>query len=432
MKPLEGARVGIVEDDPVMGESLAQSLSLEGMTVDWWKSGEAALVGLQNASPDVLICDIRLPGVSGEELLRRLAEGAWRGPLLFMTAYSDIDQAVRLMRHGAGDYVTKPFEMADFLTRLGRLIPEATGPSALGVSVQMRAIERLLSRIAESDGPVFFTGPTGVGKDVCARRLHELSRPGTPFVSVNCAAIPADLLEAEIFGSESGMGPGHQPKQHRGYAERAAAGILFLDEICNTSLAVQAKLLHLIEAKTFVRLGGEEPVPFRARVLAATNASVEENMAHGVFRSDLYYRLNTFVVDVPPLSERPDDVAWLLERYVAAFIEASGRPLNGLSALAIDAARAHRWPGNVRELRNRVERGVALAEGPWLLPHDLFPHDRRAALDVPKPLADVRDAAERRAIQGALAETGRVVDAARLLGVSRTTLWEKMKRLGVE
>jgi len=435
MTPLENRVVGLLEDDPLMGESLTQRLALEGASVRWWQTGREAVEALASTPPpDALICDIRLPDMSGEDVFRSVAANATDLPVLFMTAYGDIDQAVQLMRSGAADYITKPFDMGPFLDRLSALMRERrddTGP-ILGVSAAIREVEHFLSRIAGQSGPLLITGETGVGKEVSARHLHALSRPKSPFVAVNCAAIPTDLLESEIFGHEKGAFTGAQSR-HLGYAERARDGILFLDEIGEMPVSLQAKLLRLIEDRSFHRVGGETPVPFRARIVTATNRDLSEAIADGRFREDLLFRLDTFSIEIPPLRRRPEDIGWLLDRFVGEFLDASDGRLRGMSALALEAALGHDWPGNARELRNRVERAVALATGELLMPADLFPPRRGAPMEPSaSPLADIRDAAERRAIESALRDTGgQVQEAARLLGISRTTLWEKMKRLGL-
>ncbi len=433
--PLENRVVGLLEDDPIMGGSLAQRLALEGASVRWWQTGREAVEALASASPpDALICDIRLPDMSGEDVFRSVAASTTDLPVLFMTAYGDIDQAVQLMRSGAADYITKPFDMSQFLDRLSALMRERRddGRPALGVSSAMREVEHFLSRIAAQPGPVLITGETGVGKEVTARHLHSLSRPKSPFVAVNCAAIPADLLESEIFGHERGAFTGAQSR-HLGYAERARDGILFLDEIGEMPASLQAKLLRLIEDRSFHRVGGEAPVHFRARIVTATNCDLCKAIAEGRFREDLLFRLDTFSIEIPPLRKRHEDIGWLLDRFVGEFLDTSTGHLRGTSALAVEAALGHDWPGNARELRNRVERAVALSTGELLMPADLFPPRRSdQAVSSSGPLADIRDAAERRAIESALRDTGgQVQETARLLGVSRTTLWEKMKRLGL-
>jgi DNA-binding NtrC family response regulator len=433
---LDGRIVDVVEDDPIMGESLVQRLTLEGATARWRRNGREALAGLRGGSPEAIVCDIRLPDLSGEDLFREVVARRDAPPFMFITGHGDVDQAVRLLRAGAGDYVTKPFDMTDFLKRLSSILPArqdgATG--ALGVSAAMQAVERTLSRLARSRVNVLLTGETGTGKEVAARHLHALSSPEAPFMAVNCAAIPANLMEAELFGHERGAFTG-ATQRHLGYAERAKDGTLFLDEIGDLDPSLQAKLLRLLEERSFHRVGGEQPVPFRARIVAATHADLEDLVRLGRFREDLFYRVAVVGIRLPPLRERREDVRWLLDRFTSAFMEEAPTTLSGLGTLAEEAALAHRWPGNVRELRNRVERAVMLAQGPWIGPGDLFPEhgDTTSDPDRIPSLEEVRREAERRHIFRALQLTGgEIITTAEALGISRTTLWEKMRKLGIE
>jgi len=432
-------RLGLVEDDPVMGGSMVQRLELEGWDVTWWRSGKEAIGEILKApaSLQIVICDVRLPDMSGEDVFNELAKVPEMPPFIFVTGYGEIEQAVRLMRSGAVDFVTKPFEMEGFLRRIeaGRRVgAEDSGtPYVLGESAAMRRVEDLLHRYAPGDLPVLITGETGSGKEVAARLLHQVSpRGAAPFVAVNCAAIPADLLESEIFGHEKGAFTGAQ-QRHLGYAERAADGTLFLDEIGDMPLHLQAKLLRLIEDGSFLRVGGEAPVRFRARIVAATHRDLAASGGGAGFREDLYFRIAVLPMEMPPLRDRPEDVSRLMDWLLDEATARSGGPIRGFSALAVDAALAYRWPGNVRELRNRVERAAALCTGEWIMPGDLFP-DQAQKPHGPGfvPLAVVRDAAERRQIERALEETGgQIAKAAGLLAISRTTLWEKMTRFGI-
>jgi DNA-binding NtrC family response regulator len=434
---LDRCIIGLIEDDPIMGESLLERLTLEGAQVTWWKSKKEALHGLSRQRPQAVICDIRLPDGSGEEIFAERCRSENAPPFLFMTGYAEIDQAVRLMRSGAGDYVTKPFEMTPFLERVQRIARplEATGSDLLGISPEMREIERTLQRLARTLVPVLLTGETGVGKEVCARYLHMLRGANAgPFMAVNCAAIPAELMESELFGHEKGAFTGAQGR-HLGYAERAGVGTLFLDEIGDLAPKLQAKLLRLLEERTFTRVGGEQALPFKARVLSATNADLGQLVREGRFREDLLYRINVVGLRIPALRDRSDDVPWLMTRLFDELAAVTGERLRGLGPAAIEAALQHPWPGNARELRNRLERAMALADGPWIMPGDLFPElasHRSSRVDEPQ-LEDVRDDAERRHIQRILtSHDGAIAASARALGISRTTLWEKMRRLRIE
>ena len=432
---LEGRVVGLVEDDPIMGESLVQSLSLEGCHVDWWKTGSEAMRGVRAMSPDLVICDIRLPDVRGDELFRQLAASAVIPPFLFITAFGDIDQAVAVMREGAGDYITKPFNIGSFIERARLLMQRhASTPSGgvLGVSQDMRHIESLLRRVADLINPLLITGETGAGKEVCARFLHGVSvRSKEPFIAVNCAAIPADVMERELFGYRGVSGQAF----HHGFAERARNGILFLDEVSELPMTLQAKLLRLVEAREYHRVGGEQLMQFRGRIVCSCNRNLEDLIGQQKFRADLFYRINAVTVDVPPLRRRNEDIPWLIEHYLDHFRKEDEDLPRGVSTLTYEAAIEYGWPGNVRELRNRMERAVAVTKTEWIMPSDLFP-DRARSLAVETnqftTLSQARDLAERRQIERALKETnGQILEAAALLRVSRTTLWDKMRRLGV-
>jgi DNA-binding NtrC family response regulator len=436
----KGCRIGVVEDDPVMGESLLQRLTLEGCQVDWWTTGREAIAGLRREGHDLVICDMRLPDMDGGTLFREAVREENAPPFFFITAYGEIDQAVALMRAGASDYLTKPFAMDDFLGRVKSLLNRkertAKYEPTLGASDAIRGVEQLLRRVADLDSTLLITGETGAGKEVCARYVHQASRSAQhPFMAVNCAAIPDDLLESELFGHERGAFTGAQAR-HLGYAERARAGVLFLDEIGEMPLPLQTKLLRLIEDRAFHRIGGERPVPFEARLICASNQDLQAAVRRGRFREDLFFRINVIPVAVPPLRDRQADISQLLHRFVQDFAALMDREVEGVSALAEEAALAHDWPGNVRELRNRVERAVALTHGAWIMPGDLFPEVGRWREGAPcevASLAEVKEAAERRQILRALQVTdGQVMKAAELLGVSRTTLWEKMRRLKIE
>ena len=431
---LERCAIGLIEDDPIMGESLVQRLAIEGAEVTWWKTKAEAVQGLSKRRPRAVICDLKLPDGNGEEIFLETAKFERAPPFLFMTAFGEIDQAVRLMRCGAGDYVTKPFEMSSFLERLETLVEPVAqeGDGVLGVSAAMRAVECTLLRPAKVGAPVLLTGETGSGKEVCARLLHASRGKSGPFMAVNCAAIPAELMESELFGHEKGAFSGAHAR-HLGYAERAGAGTLFLDEIGELAPMLQAKLLRLLEERSFTRVGGEQVVPFRAKVICATNADLLQKVREGSFREDLLYRINVVHVPVPPLRDRGEDIAWLMDRFVAEFTGNGDDRIQGTSALAVEAALAHGWPGNVRELRNRVERAVALSDDPLLMPGDLFPDLETAFKPSHREgLEGIRDEAERRHITRVLAENdGAVLATARALGVSRTTLWEKMRRYGL-
>jgi DNA-binding NtrC family response regulator len=415
---LRGCRLALIEDDAVMGESLLVRLSLEGADMRWWTSGAEASRSLPAFGPEVVICDIRLPDDGGEALFDRLARHT-PAPFLFMTAYSDIEQAVRLMRAGAADYVTKPFEFGDFRARLERLL--LPGAGALGPSAAMRRIEAQLLRLAARPAvPVLLTGETGVGKQVCARFLHDTAPSPGPFVVVDCAALgeAGDRVEVALFG-EDGL-----------IAAAADGGTLFLDEVAELPDRLQPRFLRLIDERRFVPVGGSGPRSFEGRIVCATHADLRTLAKQGRFREDLLFRVDAAGLTVPPLRDRQEDILWLMHLILRRIATETGRLTPSVTTGAELLALGHDWPGNVRELRNRVERAAALTEAA-IGAADLFP-DKSEAAEGFALLAETRDMAERRHIRLALARTtGNVPEAAALLGISRSTLFEKMRRLGL-
>jgi DNA-binding NtrC family response regulator len=442
MQSLRQHRIAVIEDDPIMGESLVQRLALENHRPVWWQTGSEALAGIASQRPDLVICDIRLPDMDGEELFARARAGLRDVPILFVTAYGEIPQAVRLIRQGADDYITKPFDLPEFLERIDRLLEQhetthADDNAALGASAPMRGIEALLRRICDIDSTLLFTGESGVGKEVAARFVHQIShRADKPFMALNCAAIPPELIDSELFGHERGSFTS-ATHRHEGYAERARDGVLFLDEVAELPLSVQAKLLRVVQERAFFRVGGEKPVEFRARLFCATNADLNARVRDGRFREDLFYRINVIPVAIPSLRQRLEDLPGLARRFLDEFCALFGRDIRGFTPAAREAMRVHPWAGNIRELRNRIERAVALSDVPWVDAPALFPDsppDPVALQAGPASisLAEARDQAERRHIVSALERTGgQIGKAAELLRVSRTTLWEKMRRLGL-
>ena len=427
----EGLKVGLIEDDPIMGESLSQALDLEGAEVLWWKTGAEALSAITHANRDICICDIRLPDMSGERVFAEVSRYRTATPFLFMTAYSDVEQAVALLKEGAGDYMTKPFDLEDLFQRVLSLVPARelrVSKGGLGPSYAMLEIEQTLKRVSATRMPVLLVGETGVGKEVCARFLHSLAtKDSSPFLAVNCAAIPNSSIETELFGSE-------RPEQHKGYAERAQDGTLYLDSISDLSLRLQPTLLRLLEEETFFRLGGVIPVHFDARIICSAKVDLMEMIERGDFREDLFFRINTISINIPPLRQRIDDIVWLAERFLRDAASFTGNEPKQLSAGAEERLMDHSWPGNARELRNRIERANSLTQTSHILPEDLFA-DHPGSHDFDNRIAKlsvVRDAAEKRQIKLALsAMEGNVSKAAQTLGVSRTTMWEKMLKHGI-
>ncbi|MET4697043.1 DNA-binding NtrC family response regulator [Constrictibacter sp. MBR-5] len=447
MSERSALRVALIEDDPILGESLVQRLTLEGMEVVWCRSGAEAVTRLRRSRWDFVVCDIRLPDMNGEEVYGAVMPELGGAPIIFMTAFGDIEQAVRLMRAGADDYLIKPFKIEELVERLDRqrrLAPEGReGEPVLGLSPAMRQVETVLRRVASLDTTVLLLGESGAGKEVAARFLHGAGNRATkPFVGVNCAALAPELADSEIFGHERGAFTSAVGR-HTGVAERAADGILFLDEVAELPAGLQAKLLRLIEERSFTRVGGEKAIPFRAKLVCATNADLRARIAEGSFREDLYYRINVIEVTVPPLRDRRMEIVPLARHFLQRFGARFERGAMRLSPDAETVLMAHDWPGNVRELRNRCERAVALAETQTVDARALFPERTlsgrgpggEAAVSMEAAIEDlgaVRERAEREHIRNVLVQTeGQVGRAAGILGISRTTLWEKMRRFGI-
>jgi len=435
MTPIDTpVHVLLIEDDAVLGGALAQRLRLEGFRVEHAPDAARALQALQRARPDFVLSDIRLPDGSGEDLYRRALPHLGDTPIVFATAFADVDQAVRLMRAGADDYLTKPFDVDGLVQRIRELVPahrEAPAPAeGFGLSPATARLAADLDRLADRDVPVLLRGETGVGKEVAARQLHQRSaRAAEPFVAVNCGAIPRDLLESQFFGHERGAFTG-ATGTHVGWFEEAGAGTLFLDEIGELDPRLQTALLRVLQDGVFRRLGGRQDLRFQGRLVAATNADLAARIAAREFRDDLYYRLAVVELWVPPLRERPAEVLALAQGFAQQAAQRQGLAAPSLDAEARAALLAHAWPGNVRELRNRIERALALAEGDRLTSADLFPERTLDELPTPATLADAREQAELAQIERALELSGgRLAEAAQRLGVSRTTLWKRRKKL---
>ena len=434
MSPHERGRIGIIEDDLVVGGTLAHRLELEGYTPLWWRTGREALEGIRTQRPDLVVCDILLPDMSGKDVFLRALPGLGGRPFLFVTAHAQIEDAVFLMTAGAVDYLEKPYALPDLLDRIARLIKLQPRPAGdLGTSEAMRQVELLLRRVADIDSSLLITGESGVGKEVAAKFVHQIStRAAEPFVAVNCGAIPNELIESQLFGHEKGAFTSAQVRHH-GYVERARNGILFLDEVGELPMLMQVKLLRLVQERTFTRVGGETAIKTSARIICATNTDLETAVAEGSFRRDLFYRINVIAVAIPPLRDRSDDILPLARRFVQEFSEAFERDVRGFTPTAEQALLSDPWPGNVRELRNRVERAVALSQASRIGVNALFPSEATEADgDRQATLAEVRDRAERRHIRAVLADVdNRVDEAAKRLGISRSTLFDKMRKLDI-
>jgi len=435
-------RLCLIEDDEIMGESLSQRFQLEGFDVDWWRTAREAAMALEHRRYGVVVSDIRLPDRNGGDLFLDLTNRLpMLPPFLFMTAYGSIDRAVELLKAGAADYIAKPFE-ADLLVLKVRGLAEEYGAlgggtaGLLGISPAMRRIADTLPRLARHASALLITGESGVGKEHVAREFHRLAcPPDAPFVAVNCAAIPDSLLEAELFGFDKGAFTG-AGKTKRGYFELASGGTLFLDEIGEMPLSMQAKLLRVVQERTIVRLGGESTIPVEFKLVCATHRDLKEMVERGQFREDLYYRIHVIQVRIPPLRERQDDIRWFLRHYVENFNRANPNEVRRIDPNTEQVLALYAWPGNIRELKHAVERACILSPGPLLDAEAFFGEGLEGGegdVSASPSLAEYLLACEKNYLQIALEKHGwHMTHTAEALGISRKTLWEKMRRLGMQ
>ena len=431
-------RIGLIEDDPIIGEALTERLEFEGFTCDWYRDGKSARRGLGQRRYSVIVSDINLPDISGEQLFRDLLDGQQTvAPFIFITGYGAIDQAVRLLKQGAHDYVTKPFNVGELIGKIRSLCerqqPAVDTAARLGISTSMRQIEGLLPRIAASRSAVLISGESGAGKEQVARALHQAGDPEgkTPFIAVNCGAIPENLIESELFGHDKGAFTGAD-RERRGVFEQADGGSLFLDEIGEMPPSMQVKLLRAIQDRAVVHVGGAAARKVDIRLICATHHDLKAMVEQGSFREDLFYRIHVIHLQVPPLRDRQEDILWLAARFLDERAS-RGEIRRSLTPEAERALTRYPWPGNVRELQHCIERASVLSLTPMLNADSLF-----GSSDAPgangdalrQPLSDHLQECERAYIRRALAECdGRIADTAALLGISRKNLWEKMRKL---
>ena len=426
-------RILIVEDRDPLRRMLSAALGQEGHETVSVATGEQALVELGRRDLDLVLTDLKLPGASGLEVLAASRESQPGTPVIVMTAYGTVQTAVEAMKEGAVDFLEKPVEIED-LSRLVAVhlggIEEAAmvdipgGPLIVGRHPLFRASVKLLRRVAPTESTVLLTGESGTGKELFAQALHALSRRAEgPFVAVNCAAIPESLIENELFGHEKGAFTGAHRRQ-AGRFEQAGGGTLFLDEVGELGATVQSKVLRVLEERTFERVGGGVTLKADARLVAATNRPLQRMVEEGTFRSDLYFRLEVFPIELPPLRERPSDAVLIARHLLGGLAKRHGRPELGLSAGAEKLLAEHSWPGNVRQLSNLLERAVIRTDGP-----------RLGAADLESLLAAAggRDESERDELRAALDRTGGDrKKAAELLGVSLRTLQRRIKQHELE
>ncbi len=436
----------LIEDDPIMGESLVQRFELEEFKVYWCRRLDEATTQLMQTlaarPPVAVVSDVRLPDGLATHWFVDLPAAVRALPWFFLTGYGSVNDAIAAIRAGAREYLTKPFDIERLVEIVKNAVTNTTEPAEdaiLGVSPVMRRVEATVRKVAQQKVSVLLGGESGVGKEVAAQLIHELDPRNNKgeFIAVNCAAIPETMMEAEFFGYERGAFSGSQ-RLHRGYLERADGGTLFLDEVGELPASMQAKLLRALQEQCFFRLGSERVTRSDFRVIAASNRDLYADMNAGRFREDLFYRLAVIRITLAPLRERPEDIRWLTEKLLGQIAIEQARPLAMSEKFSRDVL-GRNWRGNVRELRSYLEQAVVMSEAgildeplPDTAPADQIASPFNEALEVIAPLQTMVEDAERTHIRRALTRCeGSISKTAELLGVSRKTLWEKMKRLAV-
>ncbi|MEN6626559.1 MAG: sigma-54 dependent transcriptional regulator [Candidatus Sumerlaeia bacterium] len=448
----------VVDDEPAMRMALREALGRAGWQVETADSGEAALEIIRaSESIRLLITDYRMGGMTGLELITQARRLRPALASIMMTAYGTIEDAVRAMKEGAGDYLLKPFSLDDVLAAVGRVFSAENAPETpaaeekpaasvkreeiIANSPALKSILSIAADIADADATVLLTGESGAGKEVVARYIHRRSGRRGPFVALNCAALPEGLLESELFGHEKGAFTG-AILSRKGRFEQAAGGTLLLDEISEMPLALQAKLLRVLQEKEIVPVGGNDSIKLDVRIVATSNRNLERAVAEGQFRQDLYYRLNVIALPVPPLRERTDDVIPLAEFFMNKY-RRPNRPEPALSSEAMAWLRDYAWPGNVRELENMIERACLLARGASIGVAELHlnlsaPVQAREAesgariVSMEDPQPETLEEMERRLILRTLERTGgNRTRTADLLGVSVRTIRNKLNQYGL-
>jgi DNA-binding NtrC family response regulator len=454
------AHIAIVEDDVAQSRQLRRILELEGFCASAHESPLAALVAWEQKLPDLILSDLRMPGMDGIELAERISTSHPHLPVILMTAFGSVDTAKQALKRGAYDYLLKPLDVDELLQTIAKALQaeqlkqenvalkralknQYQLERAIGNAPAWRHVQETVESVADSEATVLILGESGTGKELVAEAIHRRSaRAGGPLVKVHCAALPEQLLESELFGHEKGAFTG-AGGMRKGRFEAASAGTLFLDEIGEIALPVQVKLLRVLQEKAFERLGSNTTLKADFRLVAATNRDLQAEVKAGNFREDLYYRLNVIPIPLPPLRERAEDIPILAQHFLTKYNTLNRKALQGFSDAALQSLKRYRFPGNVRELENLVERCVVLCRGPQIEAHEL-PEQVRAPASAAsgavseEPLQRLwrgeidLDAVEKNVIEEAMSRArGVQTEAARLLGITRRTLQYRLEKHGL-
>jgi len=434
----------IVDDEAVVRDSLGKWFGEEGYTVEIASTAREALLKLPAQRWDLALVDIKMPGMDGLELQRKVHEVDPQIIIIIMTGYASVETAVQALKNGAYDYIMKPFDPDDLShviskalehrniqqenARLRESLEELQCVELVGQSSAMQKVLELVRTVAPADTTVLITGDSGTGKELVARAIHNLSpRRFMPMVAIHCGALTETLLESELFGHEKGAFTGAQYRK-KGKFEVAEGGTVFLDEISDISLKTQTDLLRVLQEKEITRVGGTQPIKVDFRAVAATNKDLETKVAEGTFRPDLFYRLNVFEIRVPPLRERREDIALLADHFVQKFSRAMNKPFSSISRPAVDLLTQYDWPGNVRELENAIERAMVVGHGPEIQSTDLpLKLNHTSVIPSSQTLEDVEREHILKVLEGCHWNQSM---AARVLKIDRVTLYNKIKKYG--
>lgn len=452
--PSSSPRILVVDDDASHRTMLRATLAAEKYEVFEAEDGSTAIEHIQKTPFDLVLMDIRMRDVGGVEALKEIKRINPAIPIIMMTAYASVESAVQTLKDGAYDYLTKPLDTEELLltvakaldhfrlkvenqTLRAQLAEQFDFSHIVGRSKPMRDVFELLALAAPSEATILIVGESGTGKELIANAVHHNSpRKDGPFIKVNCAALPENLLESELFGHEKGAFTGASGRR-RGRFELAHGGTLFLDEIADMSLTTQAKILRVLQEGEFERLGGEQTIRVDVRIVAATNRNLESEIERGTFRKDLYFRLSVVPICVPPLRERKEDIPLLANRFLKTYAQKNRRMLRGFTPDAMNALMKHNWPGNVRELENAVERAVIMCRAEFITPADLPAALKELVDDAPQDGIGVQAGYSLREVEKALITKtleqtgGNRTRAAEILGITRQTLQRKLKEYGV-
>ena len=444
------ARILVIDDEDSMCNFMEIMLAKEGYQVDTTTSGHEGVSLLKQQNYDLVIADLMMPEISGLEVLTEIKSFKQDQEVIVMTAFASVDTAIEAMKQGAADYVTKPFKVDEIKLTIEKSINRRTlihenntlkrqlqednsFDKFIGTSEPVVRMKKLARRVASSDSTVLIRGESGTGKDLIARAIHLLSpRCSGPFVTINCGALPENLLESELFGHKKGSFTGAF-KDKEGLFKVASGGTFFLDEVGNTSLAIQVKLLRVLEDKKITPVGGTQPIDVDVRLIAATNADLETDVNAGKFRADLFYRLNVIPIQIPALRERKEDIPLLVDYFIKRYCAKLNVPLKGITDDAMKLLLDYNWPGNVRELENTIERTILLNRTDSLeisdFPERLSKPDSAALVNDTPPSNPTLESIEKAYIHYVMTQTdGKKAEAARILGIDTSTLYRKIER----